>query len=77
MIALAPDRGSALAGALTGLIIHVTRIADIVVTLAMLFVWAGVALAVLEIPGRRRRRSSTTNLGIGSTRSTPGCRRRS
>jgi ribose transport system permease protein len=40
-----------LAGALTGLIIHVTRIADIIVTLAMLFVWAGVALAVLEVPG--------------------------
>ena len=28
-----------------------TRVADIIVTLAMLFVWAGVALAVLEIPG--------------------------
>ncbi len=40
-----------LAGALTGLIIHVTRIADIIVTLAMLFVWAGLALAVLEVPG--------------------------
>ena len=40
-----------LAGALTGFVIHVTRIADIIVTLAMLFVWAGVALAVLEVPG--------------------------
>ena len=40
-----------LAGALTGLVIHVTRIADIIVTLAMLFVWAGAALAVLEVPG--------------------------
>ena len=39
------------AGALTGFVIHVTRIADIIVTLAMLFVWAGVALAVLEVPG--------------------------
>ena len=37
-----------LAGALTGLIIVVTRIADIIVTLAMLFVWAGAALLVLE-----------------------------
>jgi ribose transport system permease protein len=37
-----------LAGALTGLIIVVTRIADIIVTLAMLFIWAGVALIVLE-----------------------------
>jgi ribose transport system permease protein len=41
----------ALAGSLTGLIIHVTKVADIIVTLAMLFVWAGVALAVLEVPG--------------------------
>jgi ribose transport system permease protein len=40
-----------LAGALTGVIIHVTKIADIIVTLAMLFVWAGAALAVLEVPG--------------------------
>jgi ribose transport system permease protein len=40
-----------LAGALTGLIIQVTRVADIIVTLAMLFVWAGAALAVLEVPG--------------------------
>jgi ribose transport system permease protein len=41
----------ALAGALTGLTIVVTRVADIIVTLAMLFVWGGVALAVLEVPG--------------------------
>ena len=41
----------ALAGALTGLVIVVTRVADIIVTLAMLFVWAGAALAVLEVPG--------------------------
>src|SRR5262249_38437895 len=40
-----------LAGALVGFLIHVTRIADIIVTLAMLFVWAGVALAVLQLPG--------------------------
>jgi ribose transport system permease protein len=43
--------GGAAAGALTGLVIHVTKIADIIVTLAMLFVWAGAALAVLEVPG--------------------------
>jgi len=42
---------AALAGALTGLAIVVTRVADIIVTLAMLFVWAGIALAVLEVPG--------------------------
>jgi ribose transport system permease protein len=41
----------ALAGTLTGLLIVVTRVADIIVTLAMLFVWAGAALAVLTIPG--------------------------
>ena len=40
-----------LAGALTGLIIQVTKVADIIVTLAMLFVWAGIALAVLQVPG--------------------------
>jgi ribose transport system permease protein len=38
-------------GALTGLAIVVTRVADIIVTLAMLFVWAGAALEVLEVPG--------------------------
>jgi ribose transport system permease protein len=43
--------GGAAAGALTGFIIVVTRVADIIVTLAMLFVWAGAALAVLEVPG--------------------------
>jgi ribose transport system permease protein len=41
----------ALAGALTGLLIVVTKVADIIVTLAMLFVWQGAALAVLTIPG--------------------------
>jgi ribose transport system permease protein len=42
---------AAVAGALTGLVIVVSRVADIIVTLAMLFVWAGAALAVLEVPG--------------------------
>jgi ribose transport system permease protein len=42
---------SALAGAFTGLIITLTRIPDIVVTLGMLFVWYGVGLWVMEIPG--------------------------
>ena len=41
----------ALAGALTGFVIVTTRIADIIVTLSMLFVWAGAALAVMTIPG--------------------------
>jgi ribose transport system permease protein len=39
------------ASAFTGLIIVLTRIPDIVVTLGMLFVWQGVALWVMEIPG--------------------------
>ena len=43
--------GAALIGAVTGLTIVVTRVADIIVTLAMLFVLAGAALAVLEVPG--------------------------
>jgi ribose transport system permease protein len=38
-------------GALNGMVIVVTRIADIVVTLAMSFVWAGCALLVLNVPG--------------------------
>jgi len=43
--------GSAAAGAFTGSLIVVSRVPDIVVTLAMLFVWAGLALEVLQIPG--------------------------
>jgi ribose transport system permease protein len=40
-----------LASAFTGLVITLTRIPDIVVTLGMLFVWQGVALWIMEIPG--------------------------
>jgi ribose transport system permease protein len=40
-----------LASAFTGVIIVLTRIPDIVVTLGMLFVWQGVALWIMEIPG--------------------------
>ncbi|MGE3875304.1 MAG: ABC transporter permease [Parvibaculaceae bacterium] len=40
-----------LLGALNGLLIVVTRVPDIVVTLAMLFVFQGAALLVLEAPG--------------------------
>jgi ribose transport system permease protein len=43
--------GSAAAGAFTGTLIVLSRVPDIVVTLAMLFVWAGVALEILQIPG--------------------------
>jgi ribose transport system permease protein len=38
-------------GAINGLLIVITRVPDIIVTLAMLFVWQGVALLVLESPG--------------------------
>ena len=51
VIALVLIAGAALAGALTGLVITVTKVADIIVTLAMLFVWGGAALAVMQIPG--------------------------
>ena len=40
-----------LASGFTGLVITVTRIPDIVVTLGMLFVWQGIALWIMEIPG--------------------------
>lgn len=38
-------------GAINGVLIVVTRVPDIVVTLAMLFVWQGVALLILNAPG--------------------------
>jgi ribose transport system permease protein len=41
----------ALAGALTGAVITLTRVPDIIVTLATSFIWAGLALQVLPIPG--------------------------
>ncbi len=40
-----------LIGAINGALIVITRVPDIVVTLAMLFVWEGVALLVLNAPG--------------------------
>ena len=40
-----------LVGAINGGLIVVTRVPDIVVTLAMSFVWAGAALLVLKTPG--------------------------
>jgi ribose transport system permease protein len=56
----------AAAGAFTGLLIVVTKVPDIVVTLAMLFVWAGVALWILEVPGGGVP-IEFNNLGIGTT----------
>ncbi len=38
-------------GAINGALIVVTKVPDIVVTLAMLFVWEGVALLILSTPG--------------------------
>ena len=43
--------GGTLAGGLNGLIAFRTRVPDIVVTLAMSFVWGGVALLILPKPG--------------------------
>jgi ribose transport system permease protein len=43
--------GGAVAGSLNGLIALRTRVPDIVVTLAMSFVWGGVALLILPRPG--------------------------
>ena len=40
-----------LLGAINGALVVVTRVPDIVVTLAMSFVWAGAALLVLKTPG--------------------------
>ena len=51
LFSIAIVAGAALVGALTGLTIVVTRVADIIVTLAMLFVLGGLALAVLQVPG--------------------------
>ncbi len=39
-------------GAVNGALVVVTRVPDIVVTLAMGFVWAGIALLVLHSTGR-------------------------
>ncbi len=38
-------------GAINGALIVITKVPDIVVTLAMLFVWEGVALLILSTPG--------------------------
>ncbi len=42
-----------LIGAINGAVIVATKVADIIVTLAMSFVWAGLALLVLRAPGGR------------------------
>src|SRR5207249_10333280 len=56
----------AAAGAFTGSLITLSRVPDIVVTLAMLFVWAGLALQILEIPGGGAPQKFI-DLGIGTS----------
>lgn len=51
LVALLIIACAAVVGAVTGLVIVVTRVADIIVTLAMLFILGGAALAVLQVPG--------------------------
>jgi ribose transport system permease protein len=51
LVSLALVVAAALVGALTGATIVITKVADIIVTLAMLFVLAGAALAVMTVPG--------------------------
>jgi ribose transport system permease protein len=54
-----------LIGAVNGALIVFTRVADIIVTLAMSFVWAGCALLVLNVPGGQADRW-LTDLARGS-----------
>ncbi len=49
-VAITLAAGAAM-GIISGALIVVTRVPDIVVTLAMLFVWEGVALLILQVPG--------------------------
>ena len=60
-------------GAINGGLVVVTRVPDIVVTLAMAFVWAGFALLVSDAPGGRRGRrgSRTSSSGRSSTSGSP------
>ena len=57
-----------LIGAVNGVLVVVSRVPDIVVTLSMLFVWAGVALLVMGTPGGASapwlREISSGTLGI-------------
>ncbi len=66
LYALALILAGAAAGAFTGSLITVSRVPDIVVTLAMLFVWAGLALQILEIPGGGAPQKFI-QLGIGTS----------
>ena len=65
--------GHACSAPINGGLVVVTRVPDIVVTLAMSFVWAGCALLVLQTPGRRLRRtgSRTSSPGRSATSGSP------
>ncbi len=52
-------------GAINGGVIVLTRVADIIVTLAMAFVWGGAALLVLRSPGGFRLRSGSSGSCLG------------
>jgi ribose transport system permease protein len=51
LIALASIALAMLVGLLTGVVVAVSRIPDVIVTLATSFVWGGLALVVMPVPG--------------------------
>lgn len=51
LYALVIIAGTMILGALTGLVITVSRVPDIIVTLATSFIWSGLALRVMSSPG--------------------------
>lgn len=51
LVAVASVALAVVIGAATGLIVTLSGVPDVIVTLATSFVWAGVALAVMPIPG--------------------------
>jgi ribose transport system permease protein len=71
LIAVAIIAAAALLNGLVGLIIDVSKVPDIVITLATLFIFAGFALAILPspgggAPGKFRWLFTGSELGIGS-----------
>ncbi len=54
-----------LVGTINGVLVVVTRVPDIVVTLALAFVWAGAALLVLATPVVARPSGSRTCRRVG------------
>ena len=58
-------------GAINGLAVVLTRVPDIVVTLAFFFIWEGAALLVLDIAGRRAPRAGCSELVTGTLGGSP------